>query len=463
MAVDRSTLCGVRIAGLPLHAAAVGAALLLAACGDAPDTARAPRPVGAASAQPRPVPSGEALAARLGCGSCHAGVPIEGAAGALPVEDPTLDPAAVYEYLLNVPRPAEGTARMPDFQLAETEAAALALTIAAGRPGSGGGDADALRAVVGARDLVTDTLVGSRVRTALQCDACHDGRSVPAAPPLPFGAAAVRPEWLREFLKRPHAVRPVGWRPGTATRMPDFRLTDTEADSLVAWLTPTGEPPEPPATAPLSPRQRENTLTLMRDRWSCMGCHAWNGEGGRIGPDLAMAAERLWPAHVRAMLEDPAAAAPGTIMPRPLLEPADIERIVALLTHNEDARDVWREPMTVLNPRVYVPATGDDAAAVYDRSCAVCHGRTGIGTGINATFLEARPTNHADSIAMSERPDDTLYDGIAAGGRILGRSEAMPAFGGSLEPETIHALVAHIRTLCRCEGPAWSRDDGVAR
>ena len=437
--------------------------MLLAACGDAPGAARASRPVVAAAAEPRPVPSGEALAARLGCGSCHVGAPLEGAAGALPVDDPQLDPALIYEYLLDVPRPAEGTARMPDFQLSETEAAALAFTIAAGAPGSGGGDADALRAVVQARDLVADTLVGARVRTALQCDACHDGRAVQAAPPLPFAAAALRPEWLRAFLKRPHAVRPVGWRPGTATRMPDFRLTDTEVDSLVAWLAPGAEPAAPPATAPLTARRRATTLALMRDRWSCMGCHAWNGEGGRIGPDLALAAERLRPAHIRAMLEDPAAAAPGTIMPRPLLEPADIDRIVALLVHNDDARDVWREPMTVLNPRVYVPATGDDAAAVYDRSCAVCHGRTGIGTGINETFLATRPANHADSVAMSKRPDDTLYDGIAAGGRILGLSESMPAFGGSLEPETIRALVAHIRTLCRCDGPAWSRDDGGAR
>jgi hypothetical protein len=34
----------------------------------------------------------------------------------------------------------------------------------------------------------------------------------------------------------------------------------------------------------------------------------------------------------------------------------------------------------------------------------------------------------------------------------------MPGFGGVLEPAGIRSLVAHIRTLCSCEGPAWSRD-----
>src|SRR5690606_8970706 len=129
---------------------------------------------------------------------------------------------------------------------------------------------------------------GRRVRTALRCDACHGGgAAVAAAPPLPLAAAALRPEWLRSFLRRPHAVRPFGWRPGSGTRMPDFRLTATEVDSLVAWLQP-GVPatPDERAVEAPTPRQRENTLALMRERWGCLGCHAWNGEGGRIGPDL---------------------------------------------------------------------------------------------------------------------------------------------------------------------------------
>jgi hypothetical protein len=57
---------------------------------------------------------------------------------------------------------------------------------------------------------------------------------------------------------------------------------------------------------------------------------------------------------------------------------------------------------------------------------------------------------------MSLRPDDTLYDGIAAGGWVLDRSHRMPAFGEALAPETIRGLVDYIRVLCDCQGPRWA-------
>ena len=60
---------------------------------------------------------------------------------------------------------------------------------------------------------------------------------------------------------------------------------------------------------------------------------------------------------------------------------------------------------------------------------------------------------------MSARPDDALYDAIAVGGYIMGRSNRMPPYGETLSREQIRALVRHLRTLCACEGPAWSRDN----
>jgi mono/diheme cytochrome c family protein len=99
-----------------------------------------------------------------------------------------------------------------------------------------------------------------------------------------------------------------------------------------------------------------------------------------------------------------------------------------------------------------------DAAASYARWCAACHGPAGDGDGPNAQHLAARPARHADSAAMARRSDDALYDAIAAGGYVMNRSARMPAFGATLGDAEIRALVRHIRVLCRCEGPAWSRD-----
>jgi mono/diheme cytochrome c family protein len=100
----------------------------------------------------------------------------------------------------------------------------------------------------------------------------------------------------------------------------------------------------------------------------------------------------------------------------------------------------------------------DEARAVYARFCAACHGASGEGDGPNAGYLPVQPTAHADSVYMSTRPDDALFDAIYAGGLIMGRSNRMPPFGGTLDRETIEGLVGLMRELCRCRGPSWSRD-----
>jgi len=60
---------------------------------------------------------------------------------------------------------------------------------------------------------------------------------------------------------------------------------------------------------------------------------------------------------------------------------------------------------------------------------------------------------------MSQRPDDTLFDGIFSGGYILNRSHLMPPWGQTLSFEEIKTLVNYMRELCQCQGPEWSRDN----
>ena len=98
-----------------------------------------------------------------------------------------------------------------------------------------------------------------------------------------------------------------------------------------------------------------------------------------------------------------------------------------------------------------------DTRALYLTFCAGCHGAAGRGDGPNAKFLPVRPAVHADRAAMSQRSDDMLFDAIAAGGYVLGRSSRMPGFGATLTNAEIRGLVRFIRELCRCKGPAWAR------
>ena len=94
------------------------------------------------------------------------------------------------------------------------------------------------------------------------------------------------------------------------------------------------------------------------------------------------------------------------------------------------------------------PTAPIDGAVLYAKWCAACHGATGRGDGPNAPNLPVKPAAHASKEAMAARPDDSLFDTIAAGGAVMNRSPRMPAFGATLSPAEIRALVRHIRALC---------------
>jgi hypothetical protein len=60
---------------------------------------------------------------------------------------------------------------------------------------------------------------------------------------------------------------------------------------------------------------------------------------------------------------------------------------------------------------------------------------------------------------MSTRSDDTLFDGVYAGGFILNKHHFMPPWGQTLGTDEIRMLIAYMRKLCQCEGPAWAGDN----
>jgi mono/diheme cytochrome c family protein len=150
------------------------------------------------------------------------------------------------------------------------------------------------------------------------------------------------------------------------------------------------------------------------------------------------------------MIEDPQVTFPGAAMPRHKMPATTRELVVRLLT--EGARGPDAAPAPGLRPQDSV-----SGSLLYERWCASCHGLTGKGDGPNAKYLPVKAANHSDAFTMSKRPDDSLYDVIAVGGLQFGRSPRMPAFGETLKPAEIRALVAHIRTLCKCTPPGWSR------
>ena len=216
------------------------------------------------------------------------------------------------------------------------------------------------------------------------------------------------------------------------------------------------------AQAPsVSPFQTEKARTLLRTQLSCLGCHELNGEGGRIGPSLTTVGERRNAAYIRAIIEDPQRVVPGVAMPKTPMPLATRDLVIRYLSRNAGA-GTFPAPAaqpSILNP--HPPAFGGYPSILYQRWCASCHGQNGGGDGPNAKYLPVPPAIHRSAAQMSVRSDDALFDAIAGGGAVMGKSARMPAFGATLAPTEIRSLVAYIRNLCACRGPAWSLDGGT--
>lgn len=207
----------------------------------------------------------------------------------------------------------------------------------------------------------------------------------------------------------------------------------------------------PSVNADLTPFDRAKAESILQRQLPCLGCHTLRGEGGKLAPELSTVRERRDAEYVARMIANPQATVPGTLMPHTPMSAATRALIVRYLGGNASSLAA----LATAAPASSADTTG---ATLYAHYCTGCHGEKGNGDGPNAKSLPVPPARHASREAMMLRPDDSLYDTIAGGGAIMNRSPRMPAYGTTLTPAQIRALVRHIRSLCKCSGPAWSAD-----
>lgn len=105
-------------------------------------------------------------------------------------------------------------------------------------------------------------------------------------------------------------------------------------------------------------------------------------------------------------------------------------------------------------PQAEPPATRSaptlaQGEGLYKEYCAACHGPEGKGNGPAAAGLPVRPADHTNGALMNKLSDAELFKAIKEGGQAVGKSPAMPPWGGSLKDEQIRALVLYVRSLAK--------------
>ncbi len=206
------------------------------------------------------------------------------------------------------------------------------------------------------------------------CVACHkiDGYTKEWVPRLDGIGSEVNRTWLASWLKDPKGYDPV-------TRMPNFLLTDDEANTLADFLMTFTESPGGIQVEPLPPdlasgaavkndKIVEQGKTIFREA-RCISCHLVNGRGGTTAPELGAVASKVSEAWLYTYIGNPKYLQPGVQMPRFGFSPA--ERLAVVAYMESEFVDLEAQP-----PAARTPGAGffDRGLAFFQNyDCAGCH------------------------------------------------------------------------------------------
>jgi len=146
------------------------------------------------------------------------------------------------------------------------------------------------------------------------CISCHSidryGGTLSTVP-LTMEGSKVKFEWLRHYLIKPFALRPV-----LTERMPRFRMTEREASLMADYIKRVYVSDEIPRFFELELKPEEVALGRQLFRsLECVNCHIADGAGGYVGPELDNTGNRLEAGWAFKWLLDPLKYKPETIHP----------------------------------------------------------------------------------------------------------------------------------------------------
>ncbi len=262
-----------------------------------------------------------------------------------------------------------------------------------------------------------------------ECNRCHEGAGLPTPPPdkacvgchaaIESGAFEAPPEvlahwqrnivdltaapsldaahrfrrdWVRDFLMKPHDLRP-----NMTATMPRLPLDLSTATALSEWLVPDAPAAKPDPRWFAWPSRGRQIMA----RTGCMTCHTMAGlqtaiapsalpiplppvelaSGVMLAPDLSLTRERLREDVLVQWLMDPPAMKPKTAMPKLGLTRAEAEDVAAFLLEEPLAPPIpvaAPARLPVLERRVTFAEVKDK---VFHKVCWHCHSEADLALG----------------------------------------------------------------------------------
>lgn len=204
------------------------------------------------------------------------------------------------------------------------------------------------------------------------CVACHE---IPGFEGVTFSGPAlasfgykVRPGWLRAWLKDPKQY-------SAESKMGNFRLADNEIAALQAFLlSQRVQAPVAAAGVDWAKASTDNGRALFGEL-RCVSCHAVNGRGGTMGPELTRVGDKVRREWLFSFLKNPHRTQPDTPMLQYRLTDDELRDLTAFLLDEYRTSDT-PEPASAAYQDAAAVAAG--SAVFQRRGCASCHQLAGM-------------------------------------------------------------------------------------
>lgn len=215
---------------------------------------------------------------------------------------------------------------------------------------------------------------GRKLIEESNCAGCHkiEGYDRQWVPHLDGIGSKVNRQWLVSWLKNPKGYF-------EKTRMPNFLLSDEEANTLADFLMSYtafsgGTPlePLPPVLTSATEDQKAKLVELGSTRFKearCISCHPINGKGGYVATDLGKVASKAGEQWIYNYIKNPKRFSPDVQMPRYRFSDQELAAVVAYIESEFVDYDLEQPP-----PHTPDPEFMDKGLALFRKyNCSGCH------------------------------------------------------------------------------------------